>query len=164
MSIDTLKIVYYSYFHSLIIYGIIFWGNSSLSLQVFKSQKRIIRIMYGLCTMDSCRDAFKNLHILPLKSQYTYCLLLFIVNNGDLYHTVSHIHDIQTRCNFDLFQPHSHLTLYQKGPYYSGIKLFNSLPLNIKQLAHNIVQLGIASSTFLHSKSCYTVEEYFIHV
>jgi hypothetical protein len=164
MSIDTLKIVYYSYFHSLIMYGIIFWGNSSLSLQVFKSQKRIIRIMYGLCPMDSCRDAFKILRILLLKSQYIYSLLLFIVNNGDVYHNVSLIHDIQTRRNLDLFQPHSHLTLYQKGRYYSGVKLFNSLPLNIKELAHNIVQFRLALSTFFHSKSFYTVEEYFNHV
>jgi hypothetical protein len=67
------------------------------------------------------------------------------------------------RHNLDLFQPHSHLTLYQKGPYYSGVKLFNSLPLNIKQLAHNIMQFGLALSTFLHSKSFYTVE-YFNHV
>ena len=29
MSQDTLKSVYYPYFHSLITYGIIFWGNSS---------------------------------------------------------------------------------------------------------------------------------------
>jgi hypothetical protein len=96
--------------------------------------------MYGLHPMDSYRDAFKNLHILPLKSQYIYSLLLFIVNNGVLYHTVSYIHDIRTRFNFDWFQPHSHLTLYQKGLYYSGVKLFNSFPLNVKQLAHNIVQ------------------------
>jgi hypothetical protein len=119
--------------------------------------------MYGL-PMDSCRDAFKNLRILPLKSQYIYSLLLFTINNGDLYHTVSHIHDIQTRRNLDLFHPHSHLTLYQKGPYYSGVKLFNSLPLNIKQLAHNILQFRLALSTFLHSKSFYTVGEYFNHV
>ena len=32
---DTLKSVYYSYCHSLITYGIIFWGNSSNSLLVF---------------------------------------------------------------------------------------------------------------------------------
>jgi hypothetical protein len=31
MSIDSLKMVYYSYFPSLIAYGIIFWGNSSFS-------------------------------------------------------------------------------------------------------------------------------------
>jgi hypothetical protein len=35
MSQDTMKSVFYSYSHSLISYGIIFWGNSSNSLHVF---------------------------------------------------------------------------------------------------------------------------------
>lgn len=59
MPIETLKIVYYSYFHSLLTYGIIFWGNSSCSIQIFRIQKRIIRIMSGLRPRDSCRDAFR---------------------------------------------------------------------------------------------------------
>jgi hypothetical protein len=108
-----------------------------LHIQVFKSQKRIIRIMRGLHPRDSCRDVFKTLNILPLKSQYIYSLLLFTVSNGDFYHSVSHSHDIKTRHNQDLFNPQSNLALYQKGPYYSGVKLFNGLPLSVKQLAHN---------------------------
>jgi hypothetical protein len=52
--------------------------------------------MCGLRPRDLCRDVFKTLNILPLKSQYIYPLLLFTVNNGDFYHSVSHIHDIKT--------------------------------------------------------------------
>jgi len=29
MSQDTLRIIYFSYFHSILSYGIIFWGNSA---------------------------------------------------------------------------------------------------------------------------------------
>jgi hypothetical protein len=65
MSIETLRIVYYSYFHSLMTYGLVFWGNSSYSLRIFRIQKRIIRIMYGLRPTDSCRNTFKVLRILP---------------------------------------------------------------------------------------------------
>jgi hypothetical protein len=35
MPIETLKMVYYSYFHSLMTYAIIFWGNSSFSMLIF---------------------------------------------------------------------------------------------------------------------------------
>jgi hypothetical protein len=105
MSIDSLTMVYYSYSHSHIAYGITFWGNSSFSLQIFKSQKRIIRIMCGLRSRDLCMDVFKTSNILPLKSQYIYYFLLFTVNNGDFYHSVAHIHDIKTQHNQDLFQP-----------------------------------------------------------
>jgi hypothetical protein len=41
---ETIKMVYYSYFHSLLTYGIIFLGNSSFSEQIFRIQKRIIRV------------------------------------------------------------------------------------------------------------------------
>jgi hypothetical protein len=34
-SIDTLKTVYFAYFHSLMMYGIIFGGNSTDSKKVF---------------------------------------------------------------------------------------------------------------------------------
>jgi hypothetical protein len=79
----------------------------------------------------------------------------------EIFIALSHIHDIKTWHNQDLFQPQSNLLLYQKGPYYSGVKLFNGLPLSIKQLAHSSRQFQTALSTFLHSKSFYTVEEYF---
>jgi hypothetical protein len=57
MSIETQKIVYYSCLHSLMTYGIMFWGNSSCSMQIFRTQKRIIKVMSGLRPKDSCRDA-----------------------------------------------------------------------------------------------------------
>jgi hypothetical protein len=40
-----LKSIYFAYFHSLMKYGIIFWGNSSDSKKVFTLQKKIVR--YG---------------------------------------------------------------------------------------------------------------------
>jgi len=45
MSEGTLKIIYHSYVHSIITYGIIFWGNSPLNTVIFKIQKRIIQTM-----------------------------------------------------------------------------------------------------------------------
>jgi hypothetical protein len=70
MSQETLKIVYYAYFHSIVNYGLIFWGNSSHSVTIFKIQKNIIRIITGCRSRDSCRDLFKNIKILSLQSQY----------------------------------------------------------------------------------------------
>jgi hypothetical protein len=40
MSSKTLRMVYFSYFHSIIKYGIIFWENSTNISRVFKIQKR----------------------------------------------------------------------------------------------------------------------------
>jgi len=67
---NTLKVIYYFYFHSIMTYGLIFWGNSPDSIKIFRLQKKIIRIMMGCRSRDSCRKLFLNLEILPLPSQY----------------------------------------------------------------------------------------------
>jgi len=51
--------------------------------------------------------------------------------------------------------------VFQKGAYYSGIKLFNHLPLNIKSLTNAIKLFKPALKRFLKLHSFYTVEEYF---
>jgi hypothetical protein len=67
---EILRMVYYSYFHSVMAYGIIFWGNSHSGINVFKIQKRIIRIMTKSSKHDPWRPLFKQVRILPLSSQY----------------------------------------------------------------------------------------------
>jgi hypothetical protein len=37
---ETLLMVYYAYFHSIMNYGIIFWGNSSYNINIFISKKK----------------------------------------------------------------------------------------------------------------------------
>ena len=39
MSLKALKTVYFSYFHSIMSYGVIFWGNLCVSNDIFKIQK-----------------------------------------------------------------------------------------------------------------------------
>ena len=51
---------------------------------------------------DSCHQLFKNLKILPLKSQYILSLLLFIAKNRDLYESSSEIRNINSRFSSDL--------------------------------------------------------------
>ena len=134
MSLSSLVMIYYSLFHSVLSYGIVFWGQSSNSKKIFMLQKRVIRIMTGHGSMTSCRDLFRKLAILPLKSQYIYSILLFVLKNRNLFITNHDKHNIQTRHCENLFFPTSSLSLYQKGVYYSGIKIFNFLPQELKEL------------------------------
>jgi len=63
VTINNLKMIYYSYFHSVVTYGLLFWRNTSNSIKIFRLQKKIIRIMMGCRNTDSCRKLFFNLEI-----------------------------------------------------------------------------------------------------
>jgi hypothetical protein len=103
-------------------------GNSSHSIQVFRMRKKAIRIIMGHGNRESCRNLFEALKILPLMSQYKLSLLTFVSNNRVQYFANSEIHNINTRHTSNLHLPRAHMNIYQKGVYYLGIKIFNSLP------------------------------------
>jgi hypothetical protein len=46
-------------------------------------------------------------------------------------------HNTDTRQRNSLYLPQANLTVYQKAVYYSGIKILNNLPLEIKNVAGN---------------------------
>ena len=111
------EIIYFSYFHSAMTYGIIFWGNSTDCNNVFKLQKRAIRLITKSDRKTSCRGLFKDLNILPLKSQYILSLSLFVVKNIEILKSNVDIHTRNTRNKFDLFLPYTRLTKCQKSVY-----------------------------------------------
>jgi len=117
MSQDTLRTVYFSYFHSIVSYGIIFWGNSAYSSNIFKIQKRIIIITMNARNTDFCHRLFENLKTLPLKSQYIFSFYYSFTKNRDLYESNSEIHNINTRFSSDLHTPNANLTTFQNGPF-----------------------------------------------
>jgi hypothetical protein len=50
-------------------------GSLTHAKIIFKIQKRIIRIITNSHNVDSCRNLFKELRILPLQSQYIFLIL-----------------------------------------------------------------------------------------
>jgi len=123
--------VYFAHVHSIMSYGIIFGGNQLHSENIFKIQKKMIRIITNSRARDSCRELFKKLEILPLYSQYIFPHSIFVVKNEDLFSTNYQIHNVHTIFKTNLHPPIANLTKFQKGVYYSGIKIFNNLPYNM---------------------------------
>jgi hypothetical protein len=131
-------LIYTIYFHPILSYGIIFWGNSAYRFYISKIQKRIFGVNIKARNRDSCLQLFKKLKILPLKSQYIFSLLLLVAKNRDLKASNSEIHNINTRFSFALHTAAGNLTTFQKGLYYFGIKIFNHLPTSIKNTSHDM--------------------------
>ena len=125
LSASSLKIIYHAFFHSAMWYGILFWGNSSHSSTIFSVPKKRgggIRILEGYGNRVSCKYLFKKLQILPLTSQYLLSLLMFVVQNKNLFSVSIENHNIDTRQRNNLYLPQENLTSYRKGSYYLGIK------------------------------------------
>jgi hypothetical protein len=78
---SALKMICHSLFHLILSCGIIFWGDSAQSIAIFKAHKKVIRVMMGCRSRNLCTNLFKILNILPLKSQYMFSLLIFVVHN-----------------------------------------------------------------------------------
>ena len=118
--------------------------------------------MMGCGYRESCRKLFAELKILPLTSQYIFSLLLFVVNNRNYFIPNSIFHDSNTRHRNDLHLPQATLAMYQKGVYYSGIKVFNSLPRTLKDISSKPGKFKIALKKFLHTRSFYSLDEFFL--
>jgi hypothetical protein len=70
-------------------------------------------------------------------------------------------HNWDTRQRNNLYLPQANVSIYQKGAYYSGIKIFNNLPLEIKNAAGNQKKkISIVLKQFLCTYSFYTIEGY----
>lgn len=110
---------------------------------------------------DTCRPLFKTLGILPLPSQYILSLLLFVVTNKQLFLLNSQIYSIHTRHSDDLHLPQTGLTLVQKGVAYSGCKIYNHLPLHIKNISNNVPHFKSSVKKLLLQYVFYSVDEYY---
>jgi hypothetical protein len=60
---------------------------------------------------------------------------IFVVKNMDIFILNSDIHNIHTRYGSDLYNPTYKLAEVEKGVFYSGIMIFNTLPQNVKNLS-----------------------------
>lgn len=120
--------VYYSVVQSVLTYGIIVWGQAAELRRVFVLQKRIIRMMFGMHRLESCREVFKAKKVMTVVSLYLYRLLTYTYThksnytlNGEVHH-----HDTRTAGSIRLRQIF-HLN-QKKTPRYAGSSMYNKLP------------------------------------
>jgi len=115
---DTLKTVYFAYFHSLVKYGKILLSNSVNIKKVFLLQKRILSVMMGLLARyDGCsfRGLLKKLSILQVPCLYMLPLMMFIVHNPNKFQSNSSLHNFTRRHKGHLYIPRVNLPCIQKG-------------------------------------------------
>jgi hypothetical protein len=85
---------------------------------------------------------------------------MYIVNNLELFVLNSDRNILETRHSMNLYLPIANLRVFQKGPEFFGIKVYNNLPGRIK-LLNNIRKFKTALLHFLFIHSFYSVDEFF---
>jgi len=61
---------------------------------------------------------------------------MFVVINRNLFLDSAELYTIKTRDSYNLHPPLSHLTKYQKGVHYAGIRIITHLPTSVKSIGN----------------------------
>lgn len=160
VSTSSLLLVYYAHIHSLLSYGVLFWGSSHHAKRIFIIQKRAVRIIAGLSRRQSCRPHFNNLGILTLPSVLIMNAAIFVRSHPDQFPLNRTTHAYSTRTNSDIFIPSFNHSFYKHSPVHLCSKIFNSLPSNIKHIT-SFVSFKATLKQFLISHSYYNLDDFF---
>jgi hypothetical protein len=76
-----------------------------------------------------------------------------VANNKNKFKIISDVQHINTRQKSNFYQPSSNVSLYQKGVYSTGIKVFNHLPPIIENLSDSPKQFKSALRKYLYAHS-----------
>ena len=155
---QVLRTFYYSNFHSLLLYGILFWGNSSSAKTIFTIQKRAIRLIVNINSRTSCIQYFKEIRILPLPCVYVLELLNYIKTNLHQFNTVSQVHSHNTRNKNNLARQTHKSKLFEDSFVYTGLIIYNKLPLTFRN--NNVQNFKIKLKKFLLQHCFYTLDEF----
>lgn len=153
--------VYYALIHSLLSYNIILWGCCADINRILIVQKRIIRIMFNIKKMESCRPYFKQHSLLTVVAIYIFNCILFVKKKenefekcvgGDRY-------PIRNENSFKL--PIHKTSTLEQSPKYAGLKFFNHLPKEIRNIS-NFKMFKHELRSFLCNASIYSIQEFYI--
>jgi hypothetical protein len=159
--LETVRTLYYAYFQFLLLYGLIFWGNSANAKLIFRLQKRAIRAMIQIPKTTSCKQYFKSLHILPLPCLYIYEILVYIKSNSNVFITNSGVHSHNTRRKEDLFIVPCNMSLCKNNFNNIGLRLLNHLPQYMKEIPA-LNKFKNTLKTFLLEHCFYSIDEFLL--
>lgn len=157
---DGLLSVYYALGYSHMSYNIVSWGCASTLQRVFVLQKRLIRLIFNLEPLQSCRDTFKSNQILTITSVFILrCVVYTRKHMSEFKKNIDN--NCYTTRQAELLAIPSHATsMFKASPIYNCIKLYNALPHDLKRVAnHDSFKSKI--KRFLAHGCFYNVDEYF---
>lgn len=160
MSKSKLLNVYYGIVYSHLRYLILLWGVGTEVDRVFILQKKIIRLMFSLMPLDSCRPVFIQNKILTLTSIFIFEGAVFVHKNKQMFTTNFCKHTHNTRAANQISINKYRLSLFRKSPFVCCACIFNTLPTDIKnQQSFSAFKNNLKQ--YLISKCFYSLQDFF---
>jgi hypothetical protein len=111
--------------------------------------------MTGHGYRESCRNLFKELGTLPLRSQYIYSLMMFVIKNREKFVINKDYHELKTRQDLKFHLHQVNLAIVSKGVYHMAIKVFNGLPDTLQRNSSDPKKFKVNLKDFLYMNSFY---------
>ena len=150
--IATARLVYFSYFHSIMSYGILLWGRAADVDSIFILQKRAIRSIYQLRCRDSLRELFKVIDILTVPCQYIFANIMYVRKNIHEFRKHYDVHNRNTRNKNKLDHPHCSLAKVSTSFVGLCVRYYNKIPYDILGLSEKKFKCYVKQT--LCKKSC----------
>lgn len=152
---------YYAFIHSHLSFSIILWGNSTDAQHLFILQKKCVRILVNIKKRESCKPHFKNLKILTMPSIYILEMCKFVRKYPYFYNNLD---DLPRRYALrpgrnKIIKPRSQLKMHSNGPHIMSIKIYNKLPIEVKNIQKDSLFAKTLKS-YLIDKTYYDIKEY----
>lgn len=155
---DAVLTSYHGLAASLLRYGLVFWGNSTNFLSVFKAQKRCIRSIFGLQTTDSCKPKLIEHKILTLPSLYILEVASFVKSNPQLFPRLSEAVQRNRRDKGRLQLQPAKKKLLLKSIICMGPIIFNKIPKILREMQTHAFKNILKK--ILMDKCYYTINEF----
>lgn len=128
---------FHGQFQSVACYAILAWGHSCHSERIFKLQRRAMRVLCGMGYREDVKEKYTELNILTIPSRFIYESLIYTYKNLNNFQRNRYYHNYITRYNNDIRPEFLRLQKSRTASNYYGIKFFNLLQNDIKQLPIN---------------------------
>ena len=131
--------------------------NTSQFNKLFRIQKWIVRIIYGVKKSSSCKPLFEQSKILTLPSIFILECSLFI-KKGGIQIDYKKSHSYSTRYNSVISVKQHRTKAYEGAPHYKCIQIYNKLPNSIKSQPQP--KFKYLLKNYLQEKTFYSVKEF----
>jgi hypothetical protein len=144
ITLDALKSIYYSFVYQQLLMHLIIWGGAAVTnLNIVQiAQNKIVRTINKDVT-KSTSDMYRDFDLLKMSDLYKFRVLLFMYDwirlgnynfLDNIENEINFLHNHDTRSMNEYRLPLPRLNVHKQSVIYKGIKYWNSLPNNLKQI------------------------------